>query len=207
MAGLCEGGNEPSGSLKAISSIRQNASYEVYEEVGCISSDDSTRRVDIVIIDRQKDKGVILDPTIRFEMYEQQPQERRWTIPRGDPDQRRGVPHPGTTSREDDGGASGPISSLPRDCPGRAALRREQCDSDVRFELTTSVPQEGGPRVGQRGLRGALWDGARRREVRGKGVRGEGVCARIFCLPREAEKSLEVEESRIRTFEATSLWL
>ncbi|KAJ4441111.1 hypothetical protein ANN_10961 [Periplaneta americana] len=56
------------------SSIRQNASYEVYEEVGCVSSDGSTRCADI-IIDRQKDKGVILDPTIRFEMHEQQPQE------------------------------------------------------------------------------------------------------------------------------------
>ncbi|KAJ4449359.1 hypothetical protein ANN_00757, partial [Periplaneta americana] len=56
-------------------SIRQNASYEVYEEVGCVSSDGSTRRADIIIIDRQKDKGVILDPTIRFEMPEQQPQE------------------------------------------------------------------------------------------------------------------------------------
>ncbi|KAJ4428855.1 hypothetical protein ANN_25848 [Periplaneta americana] len=57
------------------SSIRQNASYEVYEEVGCVSSDGSTKRADIIIIDRQKDEGVILDPTIRFEMHEQQPQE------------------------------------------------------------------------------------------------------------------------------------
>ncbi|KAJ4444641.1 hypothetical protein ANN_06437 [Periplaneta americana] len=57
-------------------SIRQNASYEVYEEVGCVSSDGSTRRADIIIIDRQKDKGVILDPTTRFEMHEQQPQEQ-----------------------------------------------------------------------------------------------------------------------------------
>ncbi|KAJ4431747.1 hypothetical protein ANN_20351 [Periplaneta americana] len=74
MAALCEGGNEPPGSLKA-TSICQNASYQVYEEVGCVSSDGSTRRADIIIIDRQKDKGVILDPTIRFEMHEQQPQE------------------------------------------------------------------------------------------------------------------------------------
>ncbi|KAJ4447608.1 hypothetical protein ANN_09615 [Periplaneta americana] len=55
-------------------SIRQNASYEVYEEVGCVSSDGSTRRADI-IIDRQKEKGIILDPSVRFEMHEQQPQE------------------------------------------------------------------------------------------------------------------------------------
>ncbi|KAJ4441003.1 hypothetical protein ANN_10852 [Periplaneta americana] len=56
-------------------SIRQNAFYEVYEEVACVSSDGSTRRADIIIIDRQKDKGVILDPTIHFEMHEQQPQK------------------------------------------------------------------------------------------------------------------------------------
>ncbi|KAJ4429799.1 hypothetical protein ANN_22003 [Periplaneta americana] len=66
-------GNNSVRSLIA-SSIRQNASYEVYKEVGCVYSDGSTRRADI-IIDRQKDKGVILDPTIRFEMHEQQPQE------------------------------------------------------------------------------------------------------------------------------------
>ncbi|KAJ4448354.1 hypothetical protein ANN_10369 [Periplaneta americana] len=56
-------------------SIRQNASYEVYEEFGCVSFGGSPRRADIIIIGRQKDKGVILDPTIRFEMHEQQPQE------------------------------------------------------------------------------------------------------------------------------------
>ncbi|KAJ4432447.1 hypothetical protein ANN_21066, partial [Periplaneta americana] len=49
-------------------SIRQNASYE---EVGCVSSDGSI----IIIIDRQKDKSVILDPIVCFEMHEQQPQE------------------------------------------------------------------------------------------------------------------------------------
>ncbi|KAJ4445209.1 hypothetical protein ANN_07010 [Periplaneta americana] len=49
--------------------------YEIYEEVGCIFSDGSTRRADIIIIDLQKDNSVILDPTIRFEMHEQQPQE------------------------------------------------------------------------------------------------------------------------------------
>ncbi|KAJ4441130.1 hypothetical protein ANN_10980 [Periplaneta americana] len=54
--------------------FRQNASCEVYEEVGCVSSDGSTRRADI-IIDRQKDEGVILNPTIRFEINEQHPQE------------------------------------------------------------------------------------------------------------------------------------
>ncbi|KAJ4432068.1 hypothetical protein ANN_20682 [Periplaneta americana] len=55
------------------SSVHQNASYEVYEEIGCISFDGSTRLADIIVIDRQKDNSVILDPTIRFEMLEQQP--------------------------------------------------------------------------------------------------------------------------------------
>ncbi|KAJ4438660.1 hypothetical protein ANN_14607 [Periplaneta americana] len=72
-----------SSAVGTASSIRQNASYEVYEEVGCVSSDGSTRRADIIIIDRQKDKGVILDPTISFEIYEQQPQEK-WQAEGGD---------------------------------------------------------------------------------------------------------------------------
>ncbi|KAJ4438671.1 hypothetical protein ANN_14618 [Periplaneta americana] len=63
MTGLCEGDNEPSGSLKA-----NNKSWQ---RMKC-----DTIRADIIIIDRQKDKGVILDPTIRFEIHEQQPQEK-----------------------------------------------------------------------------------------------------------------------------------
>ncbi|KAJ4447062.1 hypothetical protein ANN_09051 [Periplaneta americana] len=39
------------------------------------SQPNNNRRADIIIIDRQKDKAVILDPTIHFEMHEQQPQE------------------------------------------------------------------------------------------------------------------------------------
>ncbi|KAJ4437535.1 hypothetical protein ANN_17680 [Periplaneta americana] len=56
-----------------------------------------------------------------------------WTLPRANPDQGRGVPHPATTQREDDGGVPGPTSGLPRDCPGRTALRREQ--SGTRLEV------------------------------------------------------------------------
>ena len=75
----------------------------------------------------------------------------------------------------------------------------------MRFELTTSVPQE-------RRSRGALWDGARRR-VRGKGLRGERVereFARASGAGRE-ERALDFSgvpslETR-GTFEATSLWL
>ncbi|KAJ4451275.1 hypothetical protein ANN_02736 [Periplaneta americana] len=57
-------------------SIRQNASYEVFMRRLVASLLIAlARRADIIITDRQKDKGVILDPTIRFEMDEQQPQE------------------------------------------------------------------------------------------------------------------------------------
>ncbi|KAJ4434723.1 hypothetical protein ANN_23291 [Periplaneta americana] len=78
------------------------------------------------------------------------------------------------------------------------------------------VPQESRSRVSPHGLHGALGDGARRGEERGgcdtlflgregKADAARGGCARIFCLPREAEKSVEVEISRTRTFQ--KLWL
>ncbi|KAJ4445833.1 hypothetical protein ANN_12518 [Periplaneta americana] len=84
------------------------------------------------------------------------------------------------------------------------------CDSDVRFELTTSVPQESRSRVSRHGLHGALRDGARRREERGKGLRGEGVCARIWCWQRGEGSGLfsgVLSLDTRGTFQATSLWL
>ncbi|KAJ4451428.1 hypothetical protein ANN_02890 [Periplaneta americana] len=54
------------------------------------------------------------------------------------------------------------------------------CDSDVRFELTTSVPQESRPRVSRHRLHGALRDGARRREERERAYAAR-ECARIWC--------------------------
>ncbi|KAJ4429690.1 hypothetical protein ANN_21891 [Periplaneta americana] len=47
----------------------------VYEEIGCLSADGSTRRADIIITDRKKNCGLILDPTVRFENSEEQPKE------------------------------------------------------------------------------------------------------------------------------------
>ncbi|KAJ4430168.1 hypothetical protein ANN_22378 [Periplaneta americana] len=44
--------------------LRQQG-LEVHEKVHCISEDDSTRRSDIVDIDRKKHTGTILDPTLR----------------------------------------------------------------------------------------------------------------------------------------------
>ncbi|KAJ4443296.1 hypothetical protein ANN_04964 [Periplaneta americana] len=67
------------------------------------------------------------------------------------------------------------------------------CDSDVRFELTTSVPQESR----SRGLHGALRDGARRREERGMGLRGEGDCARS-CLGSEGGTDLPESSRGVR---------
>ena len=45
---------------------------EVYEEVHFLADDGSTRRVDILAIDKQEKKAVILDPTVRFEQDIQQ---------------------------------------------------------------------------------------------------------------------------------------
>ncbi|KAJ4449209.1 hypothetical protein ANN_00606 [Periplaneta americana] len=118
MAGLCEGGNEPSGSLKpfvirsvpgrsfnttrcrhpccngtetlghvlefcrktellrnnrhhkartGIADVLKRRGWEVHEEIHCVSSLDSNRRADIVAIHRTQSKGLVLDPTIRFE--------------------------------------------------------------------------------------------------------------------------------------------
>lgn len=49
--------------------------FEVYEEVQGIAEGGSTRRIDIIAIDRQNKKGFIIDPTIRFESRESQPQD------------------------------------------------------------------------------------------------------------------------------------
>ncbi|KAJ4444920.1 hypothetical protein ANN_06719 [Periplaneta americana] len=73
------------------------------------------------------------------------------------------------------------------------------CDSDVRFELTTSVPQESRSR-------GALWDGARRRGERANAAREWRESARASGAGRE-ERALDFSgvpslETR-GTFEAT----
>lgn len=49
--------------------------FEVYEEVNGLSEDGSVRRIDMIAIDRGKKKGIIVDPTIRFEMNCGQPTE------------------------------------------------------------------------------------------------------------------------------------
>ncbi|KAJ4428521.1 hypothetical protein ANN_24563 [Periplaneta americana] len=55
--------------------LREHGEYEVYEEVQCLSTEGSTRRADIIIIDREKKTGLILDHTVRFEINEDQPKQ------------------------------------------------------------------------------------------------------------------------------------
>ena len=49
--------------------------FEVHQEVHCIAEQGSSRRVDIIAIDREKDTAIIIDPTVRFETGENQPLE------------------------------------------------------------------------------------------------------------------------------------
>ena len=46
--------------------------WEVFEEVPCIGNEDSSRRIDIITIDRKKKVALILDPTVRYEAGENQ---------------------------------------------------------------------------------------------------------------------------------------
>ncbi|KAJ4440395.1 hypothetical protein ANN_08536 [Periplaneta americana] len=55
--------------------IAKSGKFDVYEEVHCISSTGSTKRADIIAIDNSQKIGFIIDPTIRFEGAEFQPQE------------------------------------------------------------------------------------------------------------------------------------
>ena len=47
--------------------------FETYEEVHCIAENGSSRRVDILTIDRKNKSGFIVDPTVRFEINAEQP--------------------------------------------------------------------------------------------------------------------------------------
>lgn len=53
-------------------SLREK-NYQVFEEVSCISETDSNRRIDMIAITGRK--GFVIDPTIRFEFNENQPDE------------------------------------------------------------------------------------------------------------------------------------
>ncbi|KAJ4446459.1 hypothetical protein ANN_13155 [Periplaneta americana] len=53
----------------------RNKGLEVYEEVHCLSDQDSVRRIDIIAITREKSVAEIIDPTIRFELSKAQPMD------------------------------------------------------------------------------------------------------------------------------------
>jgi hypothetical protein len=55
--------------------FRKQNKYEVFEEVTATAVNGSTRRCDIIVIDRTKNKGIIIDPTVRFENKKTQPEE------------------------------------------------------------------------------------------------------------------------------------
>ena len=48
-----------------------NNYLEVYEEVHCVAFNGSNIRVDIFSIDHSKKLGYILDPTVRFDTYDE----------------------------------------------------------------------------------------------------------------------------------------
>ncbi|KAJ4434367.1 hypothetical protein ANN_22926 [Periplaneta americana] len=50
-----------------IADVLKRRGWEVHEEIHCVSSLDLNRRADIVAIHRTQSKGIVLDPTIRFE--------------------------------------------------------------------------------------------------------------------------------------------
>ena len=47
--------------------------YEVFEEVHCLATNGSTRRADIIAIEKSSRRGFIIDPTVRFETDVDQP--------------------------------------------------------------------------------------------------------------------------------------
>lgn len=58
-----------------IASALKQKKFEVFEEVSCIADGGSSRRIDIIAIDRNKNTAIILDPTVRCESGAEQPNE------------------------------------------------------------------------------------------------------------------------------------
>ncbi|KAJ4434757.1 hypothetical protein ANN_23326 [Periplaneta americana] len=55
--------------------LKKSGKFDIYEEVHCISSTHATKHADIIAIDNNQKIDFIIDPTIRFEGAELQPQE------------------------------------------------------------------------------------------------------------------------------------
>ncbi|KAJ4432444.1 hypothetical protein ANN_21063 [Periplaneta americana] len=59
--------NQHRKARTGIADVLKRRGWEVHEVMHSFSSLDSNRRADIVAIHRTQSKGIILDPTIRFE--------------------------------------------------------------------------------------------------------------------------------------------
>ena len=59
----------------AIANALREQGYEAYEEVHGLARDGSHRRIDIIAFKPRCSQGYIIDPTIRFESQENQPEE------------------------------------------------------------------------------------------------------------------------------------
>jgi hypothetical protein len=78
--GSCEHGNLLRNSRHhrirtSIANAFRNRGLSVYEEVHCNSDDGSNRRVDIIAFDEESRNGFIVDPTVRIESSEDQPED------------------------------------------------------------------------------------------------------------------------------------
>ena len=58
-----------------IASSLAEKNWEVHEEIHCVAENGSTRRIDIIAIDKVKRIGYIIDPTVRFETSIDQPSQ------------------------------------------------------------------------------------------------------------------------------------
>lgn len=55
--------------------LRRNIKFEVTEEIHCLEKKGSTRRVDILCIEKQTRNAFIIDPTIRWELNTEQSEQ------------------------------------------------------------------------------------------------------------------------------------
>ena len=58
-----------------IANSMRDDEYTVYEEVSGLAADGSNRRIDIIAFRPSNEQGFILDPTVRFESHNGQPEE------------------------------------------------------------------------------------------------------------------------------------
>ena len=62
------------GIRSTIAEELRSQNFRVYEEVHCLATGESTRRIDMLAIPPNSNVGYILDPTVRFEKFKDQPE-------------------------------------------------------------------------------------------------------------------------------------